>query len=161
MASAVVWRKIAKIAGMLGSDQDGEVVAAARAIGKLLAAEKLSWPDLAKQLVNGADVLDKPIWKPPPPPKPKARRKREPNIDRPGFPFWRTDVDRLSVWARCVERTERGIKLQMSHRFEAEWLPRRYVWRNYLGAAPPDEEWQEWSLERWIVEKANLAERTL
>lgn len=43
-------QKLGKMLGMLGSEHDGEVVAAARMIGKILAAENLSFGDLVAML---------------------------------------------------------------------------------------------------------------
>jgi hypothetical protein len=43
--------KLAKLLPLLSSDKDGEVVAAARAIGRTLAASGADWHDLIKVLI--------------------------------------------------------------------------------------------------------------
>jgi hypothetical protein len=48
------WQKIAKLAGMLGSAGDGEVVNAARMVEKALKNQGLSWGDFANRISGGA-----------------------------------------------------------------------------------------------------------
>lgn len=47
--------RLAKMIGLLGSDQDGEVLAAARATRRLLESERLGFGDLVA-LVGGLDI---------------------------------------------------------------------------------------------------------
>lgn len=44
--------KIGKMIGLLGSDHDGEVLAAARAIGNILASQKMTFGDLVRLIVG-------------------------------------------------------------------------------------------------------------
>jgi len=50
MTALAVAPKLAKLILLLGSDQDGEVLAAARAIGRTLGAVKADWHDLVRAL---------------------------------------------------------------------------------------------------------------
>ena len=50
--------KIGKMLGMLGSEYDGEIVAAARQIGRLLASQKMTFADLV-QAFNGSQKTSK------------------------------------------------------------------------------------------------------
>jgi hypothetical protein len=51
-ALAIVAPRLAPLIGKLGSDHEGEVVASARAIGKLLLKQGLGWNDLAARLTT-------------------------------------------------------------------------------------------------------------
>jgi hypothetical protein len=48
--------KLAKLIPLLGSDKDGEVVAAARAIGRALQSAKADWHDLVRVLTDAPDT---------------------------------------------------------------------------------------------------------
>lgn len=70
-ALAPAFPKVAKLLPLLGSDRDGEVVAAAHAIGRTLAAAGLSFHDLAELVAthqfgtpHEAARGSRPMWRP-------------------------------------------------------------------------------------------------
>jgi hypothetical protein len=69
---AIDWVPISKRVAMIGSDYDGEVLAAANALKKSLRAENISFADLAARLVGGPS---------PSPQYSKSESKYEPSAD--------------------------------------------------------------------------------
>ncbi len=69
--------RLTKMMVLLSSDQSGEVVAAAAAIGRMLNGAGMTWHDLAKHMVSGIEIdaacaealaeYEKPVRYPPPP----------------------------------------------------------------------------------------------
>lgn len=80
--------KLQKLIPLLGSDQDGEVVAAARMIGRALKAADCDMHDLVKGLSNGRpQVVEKIVYRDRTVEKPVYRTREEPM--RPGQAGWR------------------------------------------------------------------------
>jgi hypothetical protein len=52
------WISISKRMAMIGSDYDGEVIAAANALKKCLKSENISFADLANRLVSGPNKYE-------------------------------------------------------------------------------------------------------
>lgn len=87
-------QKLLQLVLLLGSDKDGEVVAAARAIGRLLAKEKKDWHDLAK-LIEGRPAAEERVDPPPrrdragwKPPGAVFLAEMEEWLDAPGLTGW-------------------------------------------------------------------------
>jgi hypothetical protein len=55
---ATNWISISKRVAMIGSDYDGEVIAAANALKKCLKSENISFADLAARLVGGPNKYE-------------------------------------------------------------------------------------------------------
>ena len=51
------WTRIAKFAGLIGSAHDGEALNAARALGRALESQGLTWADLAQRITYGTDAI--------------------------------------------------------------------------------------------------------
>lgn len=84
---------IAKLVAMLGSDQDGEALAAARALGRVLSTAGLSFIDLA------AAVKQAPLKKT----ARKPEKTEEPLLD-PNAPLWSDSsrLDRLALLRQLI-----------------------------------------------------------
>jgi hypothetical protein len=108
--------KLRKLLLMLSSNQDGEVISAARAIGRALQSANADWHDLAGRLLD-------PRPSPPPPPLGwKAKRKfclRHEHLLRPrehqfvlGLGNWDGDLtEKQEAWLSSIyARIRRGTK---------------------------------------------------
>lgn len=62
--STDAYKRIAKIFPMLSASTDGEIVNAARAMNKILVAEKIHWTDVAKRIVDGTPQSEEPPFEP-------------------------------------------------------------------------------------------------
>lgn len=125
--------KISKLLPMLSSDQDGEVVAAARAIGRALKAAKADWHDLAKAISAGvaSEPQGKKAWYEPPYGRPEPYE--PPPYTGPGFtekgPKTEEPPPRDPEWMRRQQeeftRYQNEIKEARRRREEAEARARR------------------------------------
>jgi hypothetical protein len=75
------WMSISKRMAMIGSDYEGEVIAAANALKKCMRAENISFADLATRLVTGPNKYESSSdFKSNPPLKPRAKSPFATNI---------------------------------------------------------------------------------
>lgn len=91
--------KIGRVVLLLGSDNDGEVVAAAHAIKRTLAANGCDLHDLVKHIEASERVVERIVYRE----RPSAAHKPNPNgpcTDWSGITRWCRDNDkgRLSTW---------------------------------------------------------------
>lgn len=88
-----IGENVAKLVAMLGSDQDGEALAAARALGRVLAGAGLGFIDLAEAVKQAP--LQKTARKPETP--------EEPRLD-PSAPLWSdaSRPDRLALLRQLI-----------------------------------------------------------
>lgn len=101
MIPPVVLSKLTKLLPLLGSDQDNEVIATARAIGRTLAAAELDWHALADAIQAWpveASVVSTPHPSSPSP----ASSDRAPSApcSRPGMRLW--DTKRVEPWSSAA-----------------------------------------------------------
>jgi hypothetical protein len=88
---APVLPRVSKLLPLLSSDHEGEVVAAARAIGRILGCAGLSWHDLARAITGSAKdgVMPSPSW------SRMSRQQRLHTLDR------LLALGHLSAWERA------------------------------------------------------------
>jgi hypothetical protein len=89
--------KLAKVAGLLASDQDGEVLAAARAATRILQQHRMSWQDLVLAVACE--------------PAPAAEYDPGPEGD------WRADVAACLVQSHMLTGWERDFLRELRRRF--------------------------------------------
>lgn len=122
-------RRIGKAVALLGSPVDGEVVAAARAIGRTLAAAGIGWPDLAALMEAEARRQEAPAFTFATL-APRTARKQM------GFLAWRPGV---TVAERARLELLRARLLKASRLIlsaeEVEWLDA--LWRRENGGRAP------------------------
>ena len=113
---AVVGPKLTKLILLLSSNQDGEVVAAARAIGRTLSGAGMDWHSLAKALSAPPAQSAKPsnatssepkakAYSPPPPPPGPPRWRSLDRIDRLTHLSYICYMGSLSLWERSFAKS--------------------------------------------------------
>lgn len=99
MQDALV-KRICAIMPMLGSDNDGEVLNAARAIKRILKDSNGHWTDLASRLAQPSKPQENPYFRhrPEPPPKREAPRQEEqPRRKKSAWLEDKEDVERVFI----------------------------------------------------------------
>ena len=126
MLPATCTTKLAKLVPLLGSDRDGEVLAAARAIGRTLAASGADFHDLVLAIGGERDEPPKRQrweWSPPPPPKPPS----------PDESAWWVQTRGAELLARDLGGHERRFVQQMmfnaaKKKIGFSWSPKQASW---------------------------------
>lgn len=93
-AIAEITPKLGKFVRLLGSDSDGEVVAAARALVRTLTAQGCDLHDLARHVEAGERVVyrDRVVYREPPP------------ASKPCAPQYATDWSAITKWCRVSDK---------------------------------------------------------
>ena len=133
--------RMAALVKMLSSTHDGEVVNAARAIGKMLAAHGLDWNDLGTYLSRWSGIAEAP----PPPPRAADIRPRPQTYS--GGPSWKRraaaaeDVDtdlvnsklsELGGYTHVMKRQDRDFVESLIEKFD------QYAERTFVSPAQRD-----------------------
>lgn len=111
MQDALV-KRICAIMPMLGSDNDGEVINAARAIKRILKDNNGHWTDLASRLAQPAQSKENPYFRHRPEPPPRAEKAQPTDQPRRKKSAWLEDKEDVeNVFIR------RGELDEWSHEF--------------------------------------------
>lgn len=126
--------RLGKLIPRLSSNHDGEVVATARAIGRVLEAEKLDLHDLAAAVVTGFRTPSKAAPAPSPTPSRSRRPKPSPPPSRaPRTPFQQVAMEVLRVALDRLTKRENQFLVSLLE-WEGEASDRQLKWLRDLCA---------------------------
>lgn len=128
---------VAKLVAMLGSDQDGEALAAARALGRVLSTAGLGFIDLAEAVKQAP--LKKTARKP--------EKQEEPLLD-PNAPLWSDSsrLDRLALLRQLIlERWLTPFQMETLNGIHDDlWL------RPHLALSQERTDFVNWMVAEWM-----------